>query len=70
MFAIVSKPIDPKTAGETTGFFLFSKTKTKMTKKGLEEELRQFAKAIKGETQWPNPLWQQMQTMEISFFII
>lgn len=41
--------------------------KTKMMDKGLEEELRLFAQAIKGEGQWPNPLWQQVQAMEMAF---
>ena len=41
--------------------------KTKEMNKGLEEELRLFAKAIKGEAPWPNPLWQQIQAMEMAF---
>jgi len=41
--------------------------KTKVMDKGLEEELRLFGRAIKGEDTWPNPLWQQVQAMEIAF---
>lgn len=41
-------------------------TKTKIADKGLEEELRLFAKAIKGEIDWPNPLWQQVQAMGVA----
>jgi predicted dehydrogenase len=41
--------------------------KTKVVDKGLEEELRLFALAIQGGISWPNPLWQQIQAMEIAF---
>ena len=41
--------------------------KTKLMNKGLEEELRMFAQAVKGEAPWPNPLWQQIQAMEMAF---
>jgi predicted dehydrogenase len=42
-------------------------TRTKSADKGLEEELRQFALAIQGSIPWPNPLWQQVQAMEMTF---
>ena len=35
--------------------------------KGHLEELRAFAQAIKAGGEWPIPLWQQLQAMEISF---
>ena len=41
--------------------------KTRVMEKGLKEELRLFALAVKGENSWPSPLWQQMQAMEIAF---
>ena len=40
---------------------------TKHTDKGHEEELKLFAKTIKGEIPWPNPFWQQIQAMQIAF---
>ncbi|MCE5206927.1 MAG: bi-domain-containing oxidoreductase [Chloroflexi bacterium] len=41
--------------------------KAKVMDKGLEEELRLFAEAVKGDDKsWPNPLWQQIQAMEIA----
>jgi predicted dehydrogenase/threonine dehydrogenase-like Zn-dependent dehydrogenase len=40
--------------------------KTKVMDKGLEEELRSFALAIQEGGSWPNPLWQQVQAMEIA----
>jgi len=44
--------------------------KTKITNKGLEEELLCFAKTLKDNNKsWPNPLWQQIQAMEIAFCI-
>jgi predicted dehydrogenase/threonine dehydrogenase-like Zn-dependent dehydrogenase len=39
---------------------------TKAVDKGLEEELRLFGKTILVETPQPNPLWQQMQAMEMA----
>lgn len=41
--------------------------KTHTMDKGLEEELRLFARSMKEEQTWPNPLWQQLQAMEIAF---
>ena len=35
--------------------------------KGQREELLAFAAAIRGETEWPIPLWQQLQAMRIAF---
>lgn len=43
------------------------RVKTRTMEKGLKEELYSFAMAVKGESPWPNPLWQQMQAMEIAF---
>lgn len=39
----------------------------KLADKGHLEELRAFAQAIKTGGEWPIPLWQQIQAMEISF---
>ena len=41
--------------------------KTKVMDTGLAEELRLFGLAIKGDQPWPNPLWQQIQAMEMAF---
>ncbi|MDP1526057.1 MAG: bi-domain-containing oxidoreductase [Rhodocyclaceae bacterium] len=41
--------------------------KTRSADKGQKEELVAFARAIKGETEWPIPLWQQLQATRISF---
>jgi len=41
--------------------------KTRVMEKGLKEELYSFAMALKGESSCPNPLWQQIQAMEIAF---
>ncbi len=35
--------------------------------KGHREELVAFARAVKGESDWPIPLWQQLQATRISF---
>lgn len=35
--------------------------------KGQKEELQAFAAAIRGEAEWPIPLWQQVQATRISF---
>ena len=35
--------------------------------KGQKEELVAFARAVKGEIEWPIPLWQQLQATRISF---
>lgn len=43
--------------------------KTKWIDKGHDEELRLFALAIKGKNPWPNPLWQQVQAMEMAFAV-
>jgi len=40
--------------------------KTRAADKGQKEELVAFARAIKGETGWPIPLWQQLQATRIS----
>jgi predicted dehydrogenase/threonine dehydrogenase-like Zn-dependent dehydrogenase len=40
--------------------------KTRSAVKGQKEELVAFARAIKGETEWPIPLWQQLQATRIS----
>jgi len=37
--------------------------------KGHKEELQAFAAAIRGETGWPIPLWQQLQAMRTAFSI-
>ena len=41
----------------------------KKVEKGHKEELVDFAKAIQQGGEWPNPLWQQIQAMEISFMV-
>lgn len=41
-------------------------SKTKLMEKGLEEELREFAKAITNKAEWPISLWQQIQTMKMA----
>ena len=43
------------------------RVKTRIMEKGLKEELCLFAMAVKGESSCPNPLWQQIQAMEIAF---
>ena len=35
--------------------------------KGQKEELQAFAAAIRGDTGWPIPLWQQLQAMRVAF---
>ncbi len=40
--------------------------KTKTTQKGHREELESFARAIQHGGEWPNPLWQQGQAMQIA----
>ncbi|PKO38933.1 MAG: oxidoreductase [Betaproteobacteria bacterium HGW-Betaproteobacteria-6] len=42
---------------------------TRTADKGQKEELLAFAKAIKGQAEWPIPLWQQVQATRISFDI-
>jgi predicted dehydrogenase/threonine dehydrogenase-like Zn-dependent dehydrogenase len=41
--------------------------KTKIIDKGQKDELIAFAEAIQSGEEWPIPLWQQEQAMEISF---
>lgn len=41
--------------------------KSRSAEKGQKDELVAFARAIKGEIDWPIPLWQQVQATEISF---
>jgi predicted dehydrogenase/threonine dehydrogenase-like Zn-dependent dehydrogenase len=43
--------------------------KTKVMDKGLDEELRLFSLAIRGENPLLNPLWQQVQAMEMAFAV-
>jgi hypothetical protein len=40
---------------------------TRASDKGQKEELAAFARAAKGEIDWPIPLWQQLQATRISF---
>jgi predicted dehydrogenase len=40
---------------------------TRAASKGQKEELKAFAAAIRGEAEWPIPLWQQLQATRISF---
>lgn len=40
---------------------------TRGPNKGQKDELVQFARAIKGKSGWPIPLWQQLQATRISF---
>ncbi len=40
---------------------------TRGPNKGQKDELVQFARAIKGKSSWPIPLWQQLQATRISF---
>ena len=42
---------------------------SKVVDKGQKEELEAFALAIQKGGEWPNPLWQQVQAMEIAFEI-
>jgi predicted dehydrogenase/threonine dehydrogenase-like Zn-dependent dehydrogenase len=42
---------------------------TTFHEKGQKEELEAFAKAIQDGGEWPIPLWQQIQTTEISFLV-
>lgn len=41
--------------------------KTRAADKGQKEELVAFARAVRGEIEWPIPLWQQLQATRISF---
>lgn len=43
--------------------------KSKIANKGHKEELQNLAKAIRQGGDWPNPLWQQLQAMEIAFAV-
>lgn len=40
---------------------------TRASDKGQKEELIAFARAVRGEADWPIPLWQQLQATRISF---
>lgn len=40
---------------------------TRISEKGQSEELLAFANAVKGKSEWPIPLWQQLQATRISF---
>ncbi|OAD22482.1 oxidoreductase domain-containing protein [Candidatus Thiomargarita nelsonii] len=40
---------------------------SKTMDKGQKQELEMFAQAIKQGGEWPIPLWQQVQAMEIAF---
>lgn len=42
---------------------------TRAANKGQKEELQAFAAAIRGEGQWPIPLWQQLQVARIAFAV-
>lgn len=39
---------------------------TRVGEKGQKDELVAFARAVRGETGWPIPLWQQLQATQIS----
>ncbi len=41
--------------------------KTGIQEKGHRQELEEFAAAVKKGGEWPSPLWQQVQAMEIAF---
>ena len=43
------------------------KYKTRLPEKGHYIELEAFADAIINKSEWPIPLWQQVQAMEIAF---
>lgn len=40
---------------------------SRQAEKGQKEELVEFARAVKGETDWPSPFWHQLQATRISF---
>lgn len=42
---------------------------TRTQDKGQRDELVAFARAVRGETDWPIPLWQQLQATRISFAV-
>jgi len=42
---------------------------TRASYKGQKEELQAFAAAIRGQVDWPIPLWQQLQATRISFAV-
>jgi len=44
-------------------------TQTAIQDKGQKEELIAFAEAIRGESAWPIPLWQQLQAMRIAYSV-
>ncbi|GIP27536.1 oxidoreductase [Paenibacillus sp. J23TS9] len=39
---------------------------TKISNKGQRETLERFADAVQGQSDWPIPLWEQIQAMEIA----
>jgi predicted dehydrogenase len=45
------------------------KTQSTTQDKGQREELSAFAAAITGKFEWPIPLWQQLQAMQIAFSV-
>ena len=40
--------------------------RSKRAEKGHKEELQEFARSIQNSTEWPIPLWQQIQAMKIA----
>jgi len=42
-------------------------TQSSTQDKGQKEELMAFAAAIRGDSDWPIPLWQQLQAMRVAF---
>lgn len=43
--------------------------KHRIADKGQKEQLRVFARAVREGGEWPIPLWQQLQAMEIAFAV-
>jgi hypothetical protein len=44
----------------------YKPVQTSLQDKGHREELEAFANAVKRNTEWPIPLWQQLQVAEIA----
>jgi predicted dehydrogenase len=44
-------------------------SRQRVADKGQKEQLRVFAAAIRAGGDWPTPLWQQLQAMEIAFAV-
>jgi predicted dehydrogenase/threonine dehydrogenase-like Zn-dependent dehydrogenase len=42
-------------------------TQSTIPEKGQKEELQAFAAAVRGDSEWPIPLWQQLQAMRVAF---